>query len=81
MVFLDVQLSAPELSATVQALKELVERLPQTCDQAADVMDLLGSEDRMVMDTGRPPGAFVAGSVHESGFWPNFYGGTTLSDS
>ncbi|MFJ3877174.1 hypothetical protein ACIPW5_06925 [Streptomyces sp. NPDC090077] len=37
-VFLDdaQTLSAPQVSATVQALKELVERLPQAFDRAAE---------------------------------------------
>ncbi|KIF00443.1 hypothetical protein PL81_41115 [Streptomyces sp. RSD-27] len=50
----------PESSATVQALKEMVERLPQAFDRAAAVLEMLGAGDKAVMDTGRIPGPFVA---------------------
>ncbi|MGE7390861.1 hypothetical protein ACQKM2_35840 [Streptomyces sp. NPDC004126] len=60
--FLDdgARLSAPAVSATVQALKELVERLPQALDQAAAVIELLGARERVVMDTGQDAEAFTA---------------------
>ncbi|MFE1558883.1 hypothetical protein ACFW6V_28365 [Streptomyces sp. NPDC058734] len=61
-VFLDdaAALSPPQLSAVVQALKELVERLPQAFDQAAAVLDMLAARDLVVMDTGEDPKSFTA---------------------
>ncbi|MFD0353401.1 hypothetical protein ACFVHW_06565 [Streptomyces sp. NPDC127110] len=53
-------LSPPQLSAVVQALKELVERLPQAFDQAAAVLDMPAARDLVVMDTGQDPKAFTA---------------------
>ncbi|RSS64132.1 hypothetical protein EF912_02465 [Streptomyces sp. WAC07061] len=44
----------------VQALKELVERLPQALDQAAAVLDLLATRDVVMMDTGEDTTGFMA---------------------
>ncbi|MFJ6354816.1 hypothetical protein ACIQKB_35835 [Streptomyces sp. NPDC092046] len=43
-------LSAPALSEATQALKSLVERLPQAFEQTADVLELLAANDRITME-------------------------------
>ncbi|MFJ3762952.1 hypothetical protein [Streptomyces sp. NPDC090080] len=52
--------SAPELSETVQALKSLIERLPQAFDQSAATLTGLAANDKIVMDTGEDPAAAAA---------------------
>lgn len=47
-------LSAPELSATTQALKSLVDRLPQAFEQTADVLAMLAADDKITIEQGDP---------------------------
>ncbi|ASY37083.1 MULTISPECIES: hypothetical protein [unclassified Streptomyces] len=47
-------LSAPALSSALQALKSLVERLPQAFDQTADVLELLAKSDKVTVENGDP---------------------------
>lgn len=47
-------LSAPALSDATQALKSLVERLPQAFEQTADVLELLAANDKVTMEQGDP---------------------------
>ena len=59
-VVLDAEgLSAPALSETVQALKSLVERLPQAFEQTAYVLTRLAADDKVTVEQGdrrpRPP--------------------------
>ncbi|MFF5860771.1 hypothetical protein ACFY8B_35135 [Streptomyces sp. NPDC012751] len=48
-------LSAPALSEATQALKSLVDRLPQAFEQTADVLEMLAANDKITMDQGRNP--------------------------
>ncbi|MGW4629723.1 hypothetical protein [Streptomyces rubiginosohelvolus] len=45
-------LSAPAVSDTVQALKSLVERLPQAFDQTARVLEMLAKADKVSVERG-----------------------------
>lgn len=47
-------LSGPHLSEATQALKSLVERLPQELEQAADVLELPAAGDRVTVERERP---------------------------
>ncbi|MEU9197731.1 hypothetical protein [Streptomyces hundungensis] len=47
-------LSAPALSDATQALKSLVDRLPQAFEQTADVLELLAANDKVTMEQGDP---------------------------
>ncbi|MDV9192186.1 hypothetical protein R6L23_28945 [Streptomyces sp. SR27] len=47
-------LSATALSEATQALKSLVDRLPQAFDQTADVLEMLAVKDRITVDQGDP---------------------------
>ncbi|MEK8141702.1 hypothetical protein NKH18_01000 [Streptomyces sp. M10(2022)] len=47
-------LSAPALSEATQALKSLVDRLPQAFEQTADVLELLAAGDRVTVEQGDP---------------------------
>jgi hypothetical protein len=47
-------LSAPALSEATQALKSLVDRLPQAFEQTGDVLEMLASQDRITMEQGDP---------------------------
>ncbi|MFJ8855503.1 hypothetical protein [Streptomyces sp. NPDC102437] len=58
-------LSAPELSGATQALKSLVDRLPQAFEQTADVLELLAANDRVTMEQGRDPKSEVATTAAE----------------
>lgn len=46
------ELSAPALSEATQALKSLVERLPQAFEQTADVLELLAKSDKVTVGRG-----------------------------
>ncbi|MGO4634922.1 hypothetical protein AB4225_28945 [Streptomyces sp. 2RAF24] len=46
------ELSAPALSEATQALKSLVERLPQAFEQTADVLELLAKSDKVTVEQG-----------------------------
>ncbi|MER7914232.1 hypothetical protein [Streptomyces sp. NPDC096068] len=48
-------LSAPALSDAVQALKQLMERLPQAFEQTADVLELLAARGKVVVQPGQDP--------------------------
>ncbi|MFD6826644.1 hypothetical protein ACFWC5_40905 [Streptomyces sp. NPDC060085] len=50
-------LSAPALSDTVQALKSLVERLPQAFEQTGTALVMLADQDKVVLDNGQDPKA------------------------
>ncbi|MFF3489625.1 hypothetical protein ACFYXC_41385 [Streptomyces sp. NPDC002701] len=45
-------LSAPALSGAAQALKSLVDRLPQAFEQTTDVLELLAKNDKVPMEQG-----------------------------
>ncbi|MFI9630482.1 hypothetical protein [Streptomyces sp. NPDC052042] len=45
-------LSAPQLPETIQALKQLVERLPQAFEQTADVLELLAKNGKVTIEQG-----------------------------
>ncbi|MFK4070430.1 hypothetical protein [Streptomyces sp. NPDC029674] len=47
-------LSAPALSEATQALKSLVERLPQAFEQTADVLELLAKNNKVTVEQGDP---------------------------
>ncbi|WP_327300055.1 hypothetical protein [Streptomyces goshikiensis] len=66
-VVLDVAkgLSAPALSDAVQALKSLVERLPQAFGQTADVLEFLAAGDRVTVEQGRDAKREVATTAAE----------------
>ncbi|MEU4173370.1 hypothetical protein AB0F46_41930 [Streptomyces sp. NPDC026665] len=46
------ELSAPALSESTQALKSLVERLPQAFEQTAYVLELLVKSDKVTVERG-----------------------------
>ncbi|MFK8851653.1 hypothetical protein [Streptomyces sp. Ac-502] len=50
-----MNLSAPVLADAVQALKSLVERLPQALDLSARVLEILAARDAIAMDNGKTP--------------------------
>ncbi|MFD4528449.1 hypothetical protein ACFWP7_31925 [Streptomyces sp. NPDC058470] len=58
-------LSAPALSEATQALKSLVDRLPQAFEQTADVLELLAANDRITVEEGGDPKAEVATTAAE----------------
>lgn len=58
-------LSAPALSEATQALKSLVDRLPQAFEQTADVLELLAANDRITVEEGRDPKAEAATTAAE----------------
>jgi len=58
-------LSAPALSEATQALKSLVERLPQAFEQTADVLELLAANDKVTVEQGRAPKDEVATTAAE----------------
>jgi hypothetical protein len=53
-------LSAPQISSVMQALVQLVDRLPQTLEQLGQHLEKRLSEDAVRMDTGQPPAQAVA---------------------
>ncbi|MFI9588342.1 hypothetical protein ACIHCQ_42685 [Streptomyces sp. NPDC052236] len=57
-------LSAP-LSEATQALKSLVDRLPQAFEQTADVLEMLAANDKITMEQGRDPKAEVVTTAGE----------------
>ncbi|MFF1545970.1 hypothetical protein [Streptomyces sp. NPDC058291] len=58
-------LSAPALSEATQALKSLVERLPQAFEQTADVLELLATNDKVTVEQGHDPKDEVATTAAE----------------
>jgi hypothetical protein len=58
-------LSAPALSKATQALKSLVDRLPQAFEQTADVLEMLAAKDKITMEQGRDPKAEAATTAAE----------------
>ncbi|MEU7151144.1 hypothetical protein AB0B15_24435 [Streptomyces sp. NPDC045456] len=58
-------MSAPALSEATQALKSLVDRLPQAFEQTADVLELLAANDKIALEQGRAPKAEVATTAAE----------------
>ena len=60
-ITLNGKITAPQLSATVQALLGMVRRLDQTFDQLGQQLDGRLREDDISMDTGEDPAAVVPG--------------------
>jgi len=58
-------LSAPALSEATQALKQLVERLPQAFEQTADVLEMLAAKDKIAMEQGIDPKSEAATTAAE----------------
>jgi ectoine hydroxylase-related dioxygenase (phytanoyl-CoA dioxygenase family) len=58
-------LSAPALSEATQALKSLVERLPQAFEQTADVLEMLAAGDKVTVEHGRDSKSEVATTATE----------------
>ncbi|MFE3502954.1 hypothetical protein [Kitasatospora sp. NPDC059160] len=52
-------MSAPEIHSTVRALADLVDRLPQACEQLAHLLERELAADRVCMEDGRDPAAPV----------------------
>ncbi|MFJ4922972.1 hypothetical protein [Streptomyces sp. NPDC088725] len=59
------ELPVPALSEATQALKSLVDRLPQAFEQTADVLELLAANDKITLEQGRNSKAEAATTAAE----------------
>ncbi|MBT2384486.1 hypothetical protein [Streptomyces sp. ISL-11] len=58
-------LTAPRIHETTRALMQLVERLPQTFEQLADVLELRAREGAIRMDTAEDPDAAARAAAED----------------